>query len=78
MENVKEPEKSQKPQGKQSPKAELHIVLTPQGVAVAGAVKDEMLSLFLLEKAKDIIKQINAPEKVKPKNRVFGAFGKKG
>lgn len=75
MENVKEPDKQQ---GEQSQKAELHIALTPQGVAVAGCVKDEMLSLFLLEKAKDIIKQINTPETVKPKNKVLGVFGRKG
>ncbi len=41
---------------------ELKIILQPNGaVVVNGPIKNEMLSFWLLDKAKDAIKSLNAP-----------------
>lgn len=54
----------EKSQEQQIPsQVELHIIWKERGIGVSGnCVKDEMVALYLLDKAKDIIKKINTPQ----------------
>ena len=65
--------KMQPEQPQQPP--ELHIIWNEQGIGVKGIVKNEMAALYMLEKAKDLIKRINAPQistaKIVPKGGIL-------
>lgn len=51
------------PEQKLPEQMELIIVWKDQGIGVAGnCVKNEMISLYMLEKAKKIIEKLNAPQ----------------
>ena len=54
---------------------ELHILWKANGMAISGCVKNEMAALYMLEKGKDMIKQINRPQiaqaKIMPKKGIM-------
>jgi len=73
--------KPQDEQGKEVPELRLTIIWKENGMALEGCIKNEVASLYMLEKAKDLIKRINAPQimtaKLHPKHNILNFMRKR-